>query len=104
MTTPDRDHCPTPAKGAYPDITSAVTGAEIIAEHHPRPLHPYECKPGCGLWHLTSQPRTGAAIGRLAATDDGTWALLELDRIRRTVIGVPKPGQRRRGNGERRPT
>jgi hypothetical protein len=103
MTTPDRDHCPRPDKQAYPTITRAVAFAEIIAEQHARALYPYECRPGCHLWHLTSSPRSSAALARIAATDEGTWALLELDRIRRTVIGVPKPGRRRRGNGERRP-
>lgn len=95
--------CPTPGKQVYGSIGEAVAASEVIAVIHGHALYPYGDCP-CGCWHLTSTPRTSDQYAAMAATDEGTAALLELDRIHRTTDGAPRSHQHRQRPGKRKGT
>lgn len=88
MTSPRP--CPTPDKLAYATLTVAVAGAAESADLFSALLWPYQCRL-CRAWHLTRQRRSDADLAALAATDEGTAALLELDRIHRTALDARLP-------------
>lgn len=89
--------CTAPGKQAFATITEAVRAAELFAEGHGRLLWPYQDCP-CRNWHLTSRPRSSSDLAALAATAEGTAALLELHRIQATLVDsrVPRPNAVRR--------
>jgi hypothetical protein len=67
--------CPTPAKRPFQDPVQAVAALRE-SPHYGKPGRPYHC--ACGQWHITSKPLRSSDAIRLAATDEGTAALLLL--------------------------
>lgn len=70
--------CTTPAKVRYPGLAAAMDGVRRVLALHGKVQVPYQCP--CGDWHLTSKHQS-RHFARLAATDEGTAALLELCRL-----------------------
>lgn len=85
--TPDITRCRLSGKLPYPDVASALTAAEQVADLYGSIQYPYSgCR--CRNWHLTSLPPSAEWLTRMASTDDGTAVLLELNRIHATATGL----------------